>query len=193
MDGHSQKWHDGSSSRNINSSSNTKGIAAIVRPHLDKDCPLNEEVKSMEEAKYGEFGRPFPNKSRNNSRFNRGVSGYGSYDQPSSGERKPSLTEIINKYIEEAAKRHAEHDEWLRKFYLNIETYRENHDKIIQGLETKVKTLTNEVERRTNGGKLEECKAIFTEDGSPLYTPFYYSHKEIEFFSTNSGFSDDKK
>ncbi|GKA56718.1 hypothetical protein Tco_0755790 [Tanacetum coccineum] len=83
MTGHSQKWHDYSSSRNMDSNSNTEGIAAIVSKldslgrdmkklkenvhaiqlgfqtcrgaHLNKECPLNEEVKSMEEVKYGEF------------------------------------------------------------------------------------------------------------------------------------------
>ncbi|GJT87444.1 reverse transcriptase domain-containing protein [Tanacetum coccineum] len=35
-------------------------IAIRRGAHLDKDCPLNEEVKSVEEAKYGEFGRPSP-------------------------------------------------------------------------------------------------------------------------------------
>ncbi|GJU85379.1 reverse transcriptase domain-containing protein [Tanacetum coccineum] len=82
---------DGSSSRNIESSSNSEGIAAIVNKlenlgrdmkklkenvysiqvgcqicegaHLDKDCPLNEEIKTIEEVKYGEFGRPFPNRN----------------------------------------------------------------------------------------------------------------------------------
>ncbi|GKF50732.1 hypothetical protein Tco_0147199, partial [Tanacetum coccineum] len=72
---HLQKWHDGSSSRSIEGSS-SEGIAAIVNKlenlgrdikklkenvhaikvgcqtcegaHLDKDCPLNEEVKGME-------------------------------------------------------------------------------------------------------------------------------------------------
>ncbi|GJS08588.1 hypothetical protein Tco_0365384 [Tanacetum coccineum] len=29
--------------------------------HLDKECPLNEEVKGIKEVKYGEFGRSFPN------------------------------------------------------------------------------------------------------------------------------------
>ncbi|GJW43852.1 putative reverse transcriptase domain-containing protein [Tanacetum coccineum] len=85
---HSQKWHDGSFSRNIYSSSNVEGIAAILSKldslgrdmkklkenvhaiqvgcqtcggaYLDKECPLNEEVKSMEEDKYGEFKRPSP-------------------------------------------------------------------------------------------------------------------------------------
>ncbi|GKA69304.1 hypothetical protein Tco_0775368, partial [Tanacetum coccineum] len=60
MANHSQKWHDDSSSRNIGSSSNSEGIAAIVRAHLDKECPLNEEVKSVEEVKYSEFGRHPP-------------------------------------------------------------------------------------------------------------------------------------
>ncbi|GJZ61805.1 hypothetical protein Tco_0617942 [Tanacetum coccineum] len=83
MADHSQKWHDRSSSRNIESSSNSEGVAAIVNKlenlgrdmkkqkenvhtiqvgcqncegaHLDKDCPLNKEVKSIKEAKYGEF------------------------------------------------------------------------------------------------------------------------------------------
>nr|GEU45780.1 hypothetical protein [Tanacetum cinerariifolium] len=127
--------------------------------YLDKECPLNEEVKSVEEVKYEEFGRPFPNNSRN----------------------------------DEAAKRHAEQDKWLKKLYQNTETNREAHDKIIQGLETKVRTLTNKVEGRTNGGKLEECNAICYEDGSPLYTPFYYSHEEIGYFYANLRFSDNER
>ncbi|GKE96925.1 hypothetical protein Tco_1581780 [Tanacetum coccineum] len=180
MADHSQKWHDGSSSRNIDSSG----------AHLDKECPLKEEVKIMEEVKYGEFGRPFPNNSRNNGRFNRGASGY---DQPSLGERRPSLTKIINKYMVEVAKRHDEQDKWLKKFYQYTETNREAHDKIIQDLETKVRTLTNEVEGGANGGKFKECKAIYTKYGSPLYTPFYYSPEEIEYFSANSGFFDNKR
>ncbi|GJY49134.1 reverse transcriptase domain-containing protein [Tanacetum coccineum] len=165
MADHSQKWHDGSSRRNIDSS--TEGIAAIVSK-LDS---LGRDMKKLKENVHAI--------QRDTAR--------------SSGERRPSLTEIINKYMEEAAKRHVEQDEWLNKFYQNTETNREAHDKIIQGLETKVRTLTNEVEGRTNYGKFEECKAIFTKDGSPLYTPFYYSPKEIKYFSANSGFSDNER
>ncbi|GJY51802.1 hypothetical protein Tco_0442649 [Tanacetum coccineum] len=79
MADHSQKWHDGSFSRNKESSSNSEGIAAIVNKlenlgrdmkklkenvhaiqvgcqicggaHLDKDFPLNEEVKSVKEVR----------------------------------------------------------------------------------------------------------------------------------------------
>ncbi|GJV13296.1 protein kinase-like domain, concanavalin A-like lectin/glucanase domain protein [Tanacetum coccineum] len=180
--------------RNIDrSSSNSEGFAAIVSkldslgrdmkkpkenmhaiqvgcqlcggPYLDMECPLTKEVKSLEEFKYGEFGRSFTNNSQNDDRFRR-ASGYDSNDQPSSSKRRPTLIEIINKYMEEVAKRHAEQDEW---------------------------TLTNEVEGRTNDEKFEECKEIFTKDGSPLYTPFYYSPEEIEYYSTNLGFSDNER
>nr|GEV86248.1 hypothetical protein [Tanacetum cinerariifolium] len=93
MADHSQKWHDGSSSRNEGSSSNSEGITTIVSKidslgrdiknlkenvhviqvgcqtcggaYLDKECPLKLEVKSMEEVKYREFGRSFPYNSRN--------------------------------------------------------------------------------------------------------------------------------
>ncbi|GKA77807.1 zinc knuckle CX2CX4HX4C containing protein [Tanacetum coccineum] len=95
--------------------------------------------------------------------------------------------------MEEASKRHIEQDEWLKKFYQSTEISREAHDKIIQGLETKVKTLANEVEGRVNNEKFEECNIISTEDGSPLYTPFYYSLEDIEYFSSNLGFSDNEK
>nr|GEX27810.1 hypothetical protein [Tanacetum cinerariifolium] len=89
------------------------GCQTCEGAYLNEECPLNEDVKSMEEVKYGEFGRPFPNNNRKDGRFNRGASGY---DQLSSGERRPSLTEIINKYIEVEAKRHAEQDKWLKEF-----------------------------------------------------------------------------
>ncbi|GKE60650.1 hypothetical protein Tco_1511017, partial [Tanacetum coccineum] len=94
--------------------------------------------------------------------------------------------------MQEMAKRHAEQDEWLKKLYLNTKTSLGNHDKIIQSLETKVKTLTNKVEGRTNKANFKECKAIYMEDGTPLYTPFHYSPKETEYFSASSGFSDNE-
>ncbi|GKC80985.1 hypothetical protein Tco_1136702 [Tanacetum coccineum] len=72
---HSQKWHDGTTSRNIRSSSNNDGLAALVGcqifegPHLDKDCPLNEEVKQVKEVRYGEFGRTIPFNGNNGGKF----------------------------------------------------------------------------------------------------------------------------
>ncbi|GKE47340.1 hypothetical protein Tco_1478598, partial [Tanacetum coccineum] len=94
MADHSHKWHDGSNSRKVSSGS-SDGIAAIANKldslgrdmknlkenvhaiqigcetcggaHLDKECPLSEDVKSVKEVKYGEFGRSFPNNNKNNA------------------------------------------------------------------------------------------------------------------------------
>ncbi|GJX02506.1 hypothetical protein Tco_0186419 [Tanacetum coccineum] len=62
-----------------------------------------------------------------------------------------------------------------------------------EGITAIVKTLANEVEGRANNKKFEECKTIYSENGLPLYTPFYYSPEEIEYFSANSGFSDNEE
>ncbi|GJV49033.1 hypothetical protein Tco_1439245 [Tanacetum coccineum] len=88
------------------------------------------------------------------------------YNQTPSGEKRPNLVKTINKYIEGAAKRQAEQDEWLKTFYQNTEKSRIDHDKIIQKLESQVKTLTAEVEIKV--AKLEECKTIFANDGTPF-------------------------
>nr|GEW68986.1 hypothetical protein [Tanacetum cinerariifolium] len=37
--------------------------------HLDKECPLNEEVKGVKEVKYGEFGRSFPHNGGKGARY----------------------------------------------------------------------------------------------------------------------------
>nr|GEU77367.1 hypothetical protein [Tanacetum cinerariifolium] len=50
-------------------------------PYLDKEFPLNKEVRSMEEVKYEEFGRPIPNNNRVNEKFGGGVYEYSSQPQ----------------------------------------------------------------------------------------------------------------
>ncbi|GJS37548.1 hypothetical protein Tco_0535930 [Tanacetum coccineum] len=141
--------HDGSSSKNIESSSNSEGIAAIVSKldnlgrdmkklkenvhdiqvgcqncrgaHLDKDCPLNKEVKSIQEAKYGEFGRSSP--FSNGAKYRVGPSGYYTRidNRPPFGEKRPSLEELMNKHLEESTQRRAEMEEWVKKLQENAE------------------------------------------------------------------------
>ncbi|GJX56313.1 hypothetical protein Tco_0286210 [Tanacetum coccineum] len=70
--------------------------------HLDKDCPLKEDVKSIEEAKYGEFGRPSP--FSNGAKYRVGPPGYYTQidNRPPVGENRPSLEELMNKHLEES-------------------------------------------------------------------------------------------
>nr|GEV61157.1 hypothetical protein [Tanacetum cinerariifolium] len=67
MTKHSQKWHDGTSSRSIGNINNTDRLAAI-------ECPLNEEVNGFEDVKYGKFGRLAPFNRGNEARFHVGAS-----------------------------------------------------------------------------------------------------------------------
>ncbi|GJS01315.1 putative ribonuclease H-like domain-containing protein [Tanacetum coccineum] len=115
MDDHSQKWHDGSSSRSIGGS-NSEGIAAIVNKLENLDCPLKEEVKSIEEAKYGEFGRPSP--FSNGAKYRIGPPGYYTRrdNHPLVGKKRPSLEELMNKHLEESTQRKDQEEEWERSF-----------------------------------------------------------------------------
>ncbi|GJR82956.1 hypothetical protein Tco_0153741 [Tanacetum coccineum] len=100
-----------------------------------------------------------------------------------------------HRFLPSSLKKSATSSKKETKHYTKLgnEASQETHDKIIQGLEGKVKTLTNKVERRANNKKFEECNTIYSENGLPLYTPFYYSPEEIEYFSANSGFSDNEE
>ncbi|GJW72969.1 hypothetical protein Tco_0132339 [Tanacetum coccineum] len=71
--------------------------------HLDKDCPLKKEVKSVEEAKYSEFGRPSP--FSNGAKYRIGSHGYYIRidNRPPFGEKRPSLEELMNKHLEESS------------------------------------------------------------------------------------------
>ncbi|GJT73724.1 hypothetical protein Tco_1033010 [Tanacetum coccineum] len=59
--------------------------------NLDKECLLNKEVKSIEEVKYGEFGRFSP--FNNGAKYRMGLPGYYMHvdNRPPFGEKRPSL------------------------------------------------------------------------------------------------------
>ncbi|GKE95046.1 hypothetical protein Tco_1579901 [Tanacetum coccineum] len=105
MADHSQKWHDGTTSRNIESSSSKDGLAALVGcqicegPHLDKDCPFNEEVKQVEEVRYGEFRRTTPFNGNNGGKFRVVPTGYYLKidNRPPYGVKRQNLEELLAK------------------------------------------------------------------------------------------------
>ncbi|GJV50647.1 hypothetical protein Tco_1446388 [Tanacetum coccineum] len=155
--------------RNIGRSSSNEGLAALVNK-LDN---LGRDMKKLKESVHAiQIWRiwrttPFNGNSRG----------------------RKILAKTIKKYIEEASMRQAKQDEWLKTFCHNLEKSQNHHDEIIQDLESRVTTLSKEAVTKTD--KNENCKPIFTNDGAPLYTPFYYSPEEIEYFSANSRFLDD--
>ncbi|GKC55946.1 hypothetical protein Tco_1083544 [Tanacetum coccineum] len=104
MADHSQKWHDGTLSKCLSSSSNTDGLAAIVSKldNLGRDMKkLKENVHTIqvEEAKYGEFDCRTLFNGSNGAKYHVGLSGY----YTSTDNRPPyreKLEELMNKHLE---------------------------------------------------------------------------------------------
>ncbi|GKF13790.1 hypothetical protein Tco_0055252 [Tanacetum coccineum] len=132
--------------------------------HLDKDCPLKEEVKSIEEAKYGEFGRPSP--FSNGAKYRVGPPGYYTRrdNHPLVGKKRPSLEELMNKHLEESTQRRTEMEEWVKKLQENAKINIRNQAASFKNLETQIEQLTKEFHTKTaneiKNPSLDQCKAI---------------------------------
>ncbi|GJX70263.1 reverse transcriptase domain-containing protein [Tanacetum coccineum] len=116
-------------------------------PHLDKDCPLNEEVKQVEEVRYGEFGRTTPFNGNNGGKFHAGPPGYYTKidNRPPYGKRRQSLEELLAKHQEESARSSTEMEVWIKKLQENAEINARNQKASLKNLETKIEQLTKEI------------------------------------------------
>ncbi|GJT30309.1 hypothetical protein Tco_0910584 [Tanacetum coccineum] len=161
MANHSHKWHNGSTSMRVSSNS-SEGIAAITNKldSLGRDmkklkenvhaiqvrcekcggAQLNEEVKSVEEFKYGEFGRPFPNNNGNGARYRVGLPGYYTRVDNRSpfGKKKPILEELMSKHLEESTRRRTEMKEWMQKLHESTNLNTRNQNASLKNLETHI-------------------------------------------------------
>ncbi|GJY11285.1 hypothetical protein Tco_0379470 [Tanacetum coccineum] len=112
--------------------------------HLDKDCPLNKEVKSVEEAKYGKFRQPSP--FNNGAKYRVGPPGYYTRidNRPPFREKRLSLEELMNKHFEESTYRRAKMEEWVKKLQENAKINTRNQSASLKNLETQIERLTKE-------------------------------------------------
>ncbi|GJU28075.1 reverse transcriptase domain-containing protein [Tanacetum coccineum] len=88
------------------------GCQICKGPHPDKDCPLNEEVKQVEEVSDGEFRRTTPFNGSNGGKVRVGPPGYYTKidNRPLYGKKRQSLEELLAKHQEESARRSTEMD-----------------------------------------------------------------------------------
>ncbi|GKD86431.1 DNA-directed DNA polymerase [Tanacetum coccineum] len=79
------------------------GCEQCKGPHYTKDCPLKEEEKTLEEAYYTQFGRPFQGGG-----YRATTPGYYKRNNanPSYQERRQSMEDTLSKFMSESAKRH---------------------------------------------------------------------------------------
>ncbi|GKC10265.1 hypothetical protein Tco_1001875, partial [Tanacetum coccineum] len=133
--------------------------------HLDKECPLNEEVKSVEEVKYGEFGRSAP--FSNGAKYHVGPTKYYTRidNRPSFGEKRPSLEELMSKYLQESTRRRAEMEEWVKKLQENTEIKTRNQSASLKNSETQIEKLTKEFHEKTasevTDSSFGQCKVVY--------------------------------
>ncbi|GKE57458.1 hypothetical protein Tco_1496643 [Tanacetum coccineum] len=134
MAGHSQKWHNGTTIKNIGSSSSKNGLAAL-------NCPLNEEVKQVEEVRYGEFGQTTPFNGSNRGKFRVGPPGYYTKmdNHPPYGKKRQSLEELLAKHQEESARRSTEME--IEQLTKEIRS-----DKTLDSSSKQIKTITADQE-----------------------------------------------
>nr|GEU79874.1 zinc knuckle CX2CX4HX4C [Tanacetum cinerariifolium] len=164
--------------RNLSSSSNTDRLAVIVSKldnlgrdmkklkenvhviqvgcqiceglYINKECPLNEEVKQVEESKYEAFGRPAPFNESNAAKYHVGPPRYyiRNDNRPPYEEKRPSLEDLMNKHLEESAQRSTKMNEWIKKIQESVEVNTRNQSASLKNLETQIEQLTNELHSR---------------------------------------------
>ncbi|GKC03458.1 hypothetical protein Tco_0995068 [Tanacetum coccineum] len=168
MADHSQKWHDGTSSRSIGSNSNTDGLAAIVNKMSSQ-----QGSQGAEEVKYGEFGRPAPFNGSNGANFRVGPPGYYSltYNHPPY-EKRHSLEELMNKHQEESTKGAPKWKNGYKKLQENAEINNRNQSTSFKNLETQIEKLTKELHSRTTNGapspSTGQCKVVCADHEMPV-------------------------
>ncbi|GJY70382.1 hypothetical protein Tco_0474085 [Tanacetum coccineum] len=135
---YSQKWHNGTSrTRSTKTSDRLAAIQAQLHslgreikkvnekvyvaqvgceqckgPHYTKDCSLKEEGKTLEEAYYTQFDRPFQGGGYRATTL-------GFYQRnnanPLYQERRQSMEDTLSKFMSESAKRHEENSNMIKK------------------------------------------------------------------------------
>ncbi|GKB88460.1 reverse transcriptase domain-containing protein, partial [Tanacetum coccineum] len=129
----------------------------------DKDCPLNEEVKQVEEVRYEEFGRTTPFNGSNGGKFHVGPPGYYTKidNRPPYGKKMQSLEELFAKHQEESARRSIEMEVRIKKLQENAEINTRNQSSSLKNLETQIEQLTKEIHSdKTLDSSSEQIKTI---------------------------------
>ncbi|GJY82950.1 hypothetical protein Tco_0496326 [Tanacetum coccineum] len=100
--------------------------------HYTKDCPLKEDWKTLEEAYYMQFGRPFQGGG-----YKATTTGYYQRNNanPSYQERRQSMEDTLSKFMSESPKRHKENSNLIKEIRATIDTAIRNQGTSIKTLE----------------------------------------------------------
>ncbi|GJX38015.1 hypothetical protein Tco_0251318 [Tanacetum coccineum] len=94
------------------------GCEQCKGPHYTKDCTLKEEGKTLEEAYYMQFGRPFQGGGFK-------ATAYWYYQRnnanPSYQEQRQSMEDTLSKFMSESAKRHEENSNLIKEIRADLQ------------------------------------------------------------------------
>ena len=90
------------------------GCETCEGAHLARDCPLKEEVKRMDEVKYGGFNKQFQGFGGDGAKYRVGPQGYYTKINEKA-QKKTSLEDLVNQHIEESTKKRNLFKEWMIK------------------------------------------------------------------------------
>ncbi|GJY98873.1 zinc knuckle CX2CX4HX4C containing protein, partial [Tanacetum coccineum] len=169
MADHSQKWHDGTTTKNIKSSSNKDGLATLVNKTSPRQgLSLNEEAKQIEEVRYREFRRTAPLNKNNGGKFHVGPPRYYTKadKRPPFEERRQSLEELLAKHQKESARRSTKME--IEQLAKEIHS-----DKILNSSSEQVKIVTSDQE--TSG--LNKLHGVSFISGPGSNTPEVLQHQ----------------
>ncbi|GKD38473.1 hypothetical protein Tco_1258680, partial [Tanacetum coccineum] len=172
----SQKWHNGTSSKS-RSTKTSDGLAAIQAqlnnlgreikkvnkkvyvaqvgcqlckgPHYTKDCLQKEEGKTIEEAYYRQFGAPYQPEGYYRA------AGPGFYQRNNENslypDRRPSLEELLTKFMAESAKRHDENSNIIKEIQASTDATIRNQEALIKTLEIQIGHMSKVLQERGFG------------------------------------------
>ncbi|GKD45532.1 hypothetical protein Tco_1270177 [Tanacetum coccineum] len=110
------------------------GCEQCKGPHYTKDCPLKEEVKTLEEAFYTQFGGGYRTTTlgfyqRNNT-------------NPSFQERRQSMEDTLSKFMGESTKRHEENSNLIKEIRASTDVAIRNQGASIKTLEIQIRQMS---------------------------------------------------
>ncbi|GJR71577.1 DNA-directed DNA polymerase [Tanacetum coccineum] len=176
MADHSQKWHNGTSTRtrSIDTSDGLFAIQAQLNnlgreikkvnkrvyaaqvgcescngTHYTKDYSLKEEGKTFEEAYYTQFGVPFPQ----GERYKAAALGFYQRDNgnPLYQERRQTMEESLSKFMAESAKRHDENSNSIKEIRAAMDATIRNQGASIKALEIQIRQMSKVLQEMGSG------------------------------------------
>ncbi|GKC06187.1 hypothetical protein Tco_0997797 [Tanacetum coccineum] len=138
MADHSQKWHDGTSTRN--KSSNTSDGLAAIQAQLNN---LGREIKKVNERVYAaQVGR-----------YRAAPPGFYQKDNGNTSypERIQTMEESLNKFMAESTKRHDKHSSLIKEIRASTDVAIRNQGASIKALEIQIRQMSKVLQERGSG------------------------------------------